>query len=790
MVTHNVKLALRNLIKHKSHTLISIFGLAASLAASVVVLTSYFNEISFDKHIPDADRSYRIITRLGEGNFWARTFAAYPDALANSPGLEKLTSFIHATNSLICIGEADFTVSEAVIADTAFIDFFGLELISGRKEDLALPNQVFITLELAEIFFEAEDPLDQEVFLRQIEGNMGDSIGYFSVAGIIKPLPDNSHFGFKMIFSQQGHMAPRLKQLKERKAFGASVYVRLHPGVQVSAVEAALGDLIVPFLESRPGPPLEAFNSKLQAVREIHFTTNINREPRPVTRKSTIYVLFTVGIVILVLMTLNFISTLLVQSKEQKKASEIMRIMGANKVQLFRVSLLKIVLLVGMGLVIGWVTIVLAEPFLKMVLGSDWSFRTLGLSILVLGFGTGIAMVLFSSLGLQLPLWKGNLPGRNKDYIVFGVLTLVQFAIVIVLFAFSMMINKQIRFMDQKDLGYTDENTFIIRIPSQSPRGSLLVEEIRKQSGVISASTAHHHPGDVVQSMDFSSGDRKYQFAFRMVDPGIFETLEIDLVKRFVSPGSKLEGWVINESFYNQLLQDFSPEDVATSNFSSGSEDEDDPNTKFEIAGVMKDFHYNSLHNSIGNFAFVMRDPESNYNRWLMVRFSEGQSEQVLEAIQHMMDKYFFGRALDFFLLEDQLREPYEASRDLSLVIRSFSILSVLIAISGLYGLSLFITRKRTREIGIRKINGAGSRQIIIMLILGFLKWVGLAFLIAAPLTAWILNKWLINFAYKASLPWWGIGLSGILLAAIAALAIYGQASSAARANPVQTLRN
>ena len=183
--------------------MISLAGLATALAAFVIILSYYVNELGFDKHIPHSERTYRIITRLEEGNFWARTFACYTDALVDLPEVENLTSFIYAANAVINIDQNEFTISESVIADTAFVDFFGLELIAGRKEDIGRPNTLFITQELAEIFFPGEDPMGKEVFVRQYEGTREDSIGHFTVAGIVEPLPENTHFGFQMIFSQK-----------------------------------------------------------------------------------------------------------------------------------------------------------------------------------------------------------------------------------------------------------------------------------------------------------------------------------------------------------------------------------------------------------------------------------------------------------------------------------------------------------------------------------------------------------------------------------------------------------
>jgi putative ABC transport system permease protein len=397
--------------------------------------------------------------------------------------------------------------------------------------------------------------------------------------------------------------------------------------------------------------------------------------------------------------------------------------------------------------------------------------------------GAGLFVVLLTAVGTNF-----SLSGR-KRYGFFGVLTVFQFAIVILLVGFSMMISRQITYMDSKDLGYSEKNLIVTRIPGRTVRGGLLAEEIKKHAGVVSAYTAQYHPGDVFQSMDLDAGEKRYQFGFRITDESIFETLEIELIHRFAPSTAKLHGWVINESFYQELLLDFSHEDIAASNFTLGSVEPENGRNRFEVAGVMRDFHYNSLHSPIGNFAYVMRDQELHHNRMLMIRFSEGQSEAVLKALNRMMDTHFPGRTIAPFLLEDKLNEQYENSHNLSTVIRLFALLSVVIAISGLYGLSLYLTRRRTREIGMRKIHGASIGQIISLLNLGFLKWIGFAIVIASPVTHWALGNWLNNFAYKTSLPWWILALSAVLVAGIAMFAVSWQTRMAARMNPLETTR-
>ena len=781
MSRHIFNFVYRSLLRNASFSLISLFGLAISLAASIVIFMHYFSELSFDKHIPESERSYRLITRYREGDYWSRTFAGFGDALANCPEVEKLTTFNDIKNTQVQIGDSEYNIPESVIADTAFMDFFGLELVSGRREDLGEPNTVFVTEELAGRLFPGENPLGKEIFIKQFEGFRDDSIGHFTIAGLVKPLPENTHFGFEMICSWQGPFSNRLEGMKRAKLFGVHIYVRLFEGVPAAKVEAGLTALSLPFYEGTPGPPIDVFNSKLQPVRDIHFTPDINRETRPIIRKSLIYILISIGFLILILMTVNYTSALIVLSQQQARATGIMRNLGASKQDLFRLSLFRNALIVGLSLILSWIIIGLAEPFLQSVLGDRWSFRSLSLQMLLAGAAIGIPVTVLATLGMRLPL--------RRNFSVFGILTVIQIAIVIILLGFSLVIERQISYLDRKDLGFTGENVIVVRIPAESPRGSFLVEEMEKQAGVLSASTAHMHPADISQSMEFSQAGKNYPFSFRVVAPESLETLEIELLEKFGAPEGPLRDWIINETFYKQLLQDFSAGDIASGEFSARDLDPDDARSQFRIGGVMKDFHYSSLHNRIENFAFVMSDPGRSYHRWLLVRFAEGQSESVLGEIKRMMDTHFHEKALDYFFLEDYLNDQYADSGELSAIVRLFTLLAILIALTGLYGLALFITRRRSKEIGLRKLHGAGTRRIILMLNLGFLKWIGLAFVLACPLTFLALQKWLVNFAYKTALPWWIFILPGIIVACVTMLAVSWQTGAAARSNPVHTIR-
>ncbi|MFC2098747.1 ABC transporter permease [Bacteroidota bacterium] len=709
-----------------------------------------------------------------------------------------MTSFIQTNNNIIRIGDSDLTVSEAVIADTAFQDFFGIELIVGRKEDLGLPNTVFLTSELAEKLFPGENAYGKEFFLDQIEGNTNDSLGLFTVKGIVRPLPDNTHFGFQMIYSQKGNFSGLVNHLKNNKVFGANVYVRIDDRNKVPTLEADLDSVLVPFLSRSYGPPVEAFNSRLQAVREIHFTTDLNREPRPVIRKSALYLLFSVGGLILVLMCVNFLSMAIVQSLRQRKETGIMRTLGAENYEIYKLSLSKVFLLVGTAIILSLLMVLLSGKWLEHFFESGWNPWNLIWKILLFSFVVGlslsfiVASAMHFSNAFRSPtdLIKGEMTSGKNLFRILGTLIVVQFGIVVFLIGFSLMIDKQLKYLNNKDLGYNSKNVLVARIPGQQPRGSLLLEEIRKQSSVISASTVHHHPGDVFQHMGFAAGQKEFPFEFRMVDRDAINTLDIKLLKRFGPENGEMEGWLINETFYNHLLQDFSEEDISGSNFNLPEEETGGSSrSRFIIAGVMSDFHYSSLHDRIGNFAFAIRNPESSYNRWLIVRFHDGQYRECLDAVNGMMETHFPGRSNENFTLSENLENKYASSRKLSQIILVFTMLSIIIAGFGLYGLSAFMAQQRTKEIGIRKVFGASTNQVLILLNQKFLTLVAISFCIACPVTIWAIKKWIINFAYNTSPSVWIFILTGIIITSIAIISVTWQTASASRRNPVDAIR-
>lgn len=335
------------------------------------------------------------------------------------------------------------------------------------------------------------------------------------------------------------------------------------------------------------------------------------------------------------------------------------------------------------------------------------------------------------------------------------------------------------------------ENVLIIKIPQQNAKIDIFRDELLNIPGIINAGTARHYPGYHIQDMNLMSGNNAFPFKFGHIDQNAIETLNIKPLRYFTGAKNEAtDGWLINETFYEHLKSIYSEEQIATSNFPMGENEEaDNSSPGFVILGVIRDFHYASLHSEIENFAFFIPGTDARFNRFVLAIIKQNKSGQVISAIENKMSEIYPGQPINYSFLDEQLNREYASEQLLLRLINAFSILAILIASMGLMGLSIFMTEKRTKEIGIRKVNGSSVYEIVKMLNIVFIKWLGLAFFIATPIAYYATQQWLQNFAYRTELSWWIFILAGVITLFIVLLTVSWQTFKVARRNPVEALR-
>jgi putative ABC transport system permease protein len=787
MLINHLKSGYRNLTRSSTFALVNIVGMTIAIATCLLLFMYVQREYSFDRHFGDSHKTYRIISRVADGVFYTQTFACYADALLNVPEVESVTSFLTIPNGVIDFeGEIAMTENIAVV-DSNFIEFFSLPMVAGNIDDITRPNVIFLTPKMVATLFGDKDPIGQSVYFRAY----GDSIGHYTIRGIISTPPNESHLTFDMIVSQQGDMLERYNRHKSMKVFANRVYVKLHNNANKLQLEESLHSLAEPYIGTSQGPPLDAFETKLQPIQDIHFTPGLNLEQKEGTPKYAVTILLSIGVIILLVAIINFINLYIANAQTRLKRAGIIKIHGANLGGMILAVLPEILLMMLISLTLATAILVVISLYFS-TLFKDWAFTPWSIEYLFWAISLILVIVITSTIvssyyysrksALQL-LSSGN--NRNSGSISKSAGLIVgQFVVVIILIGATILINKQLKFMNSRNLGYRIENVIVASFPSHRMDVNVICNELQRIPGVISASTALHHPTHPFQSYNFLSANSiDIPFSSRWIDKETLETLDINIIHRFTNIEN---GWVINKTFYNNLLLHFSEDDIASSNFSTLQSEQDNSRQPFIVAAVVDDFHYASLHSPIENFAFNIISP---VGRFLMISYHPSQRQNVISEVNATMKKLFPNLPFDYFFLDESVNSAYHSEKQLGVLIRLFSIIGIAIATMGLFGLSLMMSQRRIKEIGIRKVNGAKIWEVMLMLNKDFVKWVVIAFVIATPIAYYAMNRWLQNFAYKTEISWWIFALAGLLALGIALLTVSWQSWRAARRNPVEALR-
>jgi putative ABC transport system permease protein len=789
MIKQYVNIGYHRLVNFKVYSLINIigFGIAMAVCLSLLLFSSY--HFGFDRFISESENCYRLVSRYGDGTYNANTFASFDDVISNNSDIASYTT-VYNNNYIdeIYVDNNKVTCDDVIFANESFLDYFSIQMNAGEKQSIGEPNTMFVTPKMASKLFPDDEAIGKTVFVRSFTRNR-DSLIDYTIKGIIEPLPNNSHLTYDILLSQNGHFSNTIETVKARKVFAGLIYIRVFPEVNAGELENTLSEGIATLIKGFNGPPADAFNHKLQPIRDIHFTYDMINETGESIRLSSLYILLLVGLLIFAIATINFVNIHIARSTFHSNQSRIIISLGGSKLHLFSYLLTEILISVTISFVLAIIGLIAFNHQLIEYFNLKWQISSQISEFLIVTSGSYIIVMLIASVFCSTVFTVR--PGLFKFKKSAVPLLIFQFVLVVVLIGFTILVNKQMNYVAGKDLGYSNDNVLIIEIPQRNSKIITFTNELLKLHGIVSVGTAQHYPGYKLQDMNFSNGDYSFPFKFGFIDQNILSTLDINILQFFKESGEvATDGWYINETFYNKLKQTYTAEQITTSNFPSNENNESNNSLdKFELLGVISDFHYASLHSEIENFAFFIPKPETRYNRFVIARINQTQNPDVLSNVENMMHEIYPDERFNYSFLDTQINTKYQSEQTLLKLINSFSILAIIVACLGLIGFTLFITKKRTKEIGIRKVNGASVFEIVILLNGYFVKWILLALVLATPIAYFIMKRWLENFAYKTEISWWIFVLSGFVILVISIGTVCSQTIWAARRNPVESLR-
>ncbi len=790
MLKNYLKIALRNLRKHRGYTVINVAGLGVGLASCVLILLFVQDERSYDRFHANADRIVRValddIDANGNVSRFARVGAPWGPALVQDfPEVEKSVRFRYVGSVLFRQDDVQVYEANGLYTDPAVFDVFTLPFIHGNPETaLAEPDGLVLTETMAEKYFGDDDPLGKTLTIEDTD---------VTITGVVEDVPANSHFSFDFLRPFAVHAAARPDWMDNWGRYNYHVYLLLRD----AAAAEALQDKLPAFLP-RHVDEVTAATTKvvLQPLTRIHLHSRRSREFEANGSMATVYILSAIALFILLIACINFMNLATARSASRAKEVGLRKVVGAHRHQLIGQFLGEAILVSFLALVAGLALVELFLPAFNTLTGktlSTYYAQDAGLVLALLTLGlvvgglSGSYPAFFLSAFRPASVLKGDLPTGTHAARLRKILVIAQFTISIVLLIGVGVVFEQLGFIQNKNLGFNKEQVVMIPMRDSNVQQNYIAmkEAFLQHPNVLkaAASSGTLGGGDWGISIRAEGAPDEETLSTRMlcIDYQYLETMEMDLVAgRKLSeafPSDAEDAFLINEALAQQLGWD----DPLSRRLQVGGDWR-----KGAIVGIVKDFNFRSLHEAVDPMVMFFA-PENMLV--FSVRIRSENAGSTLDHLRATWQQFAPDRPFVYSFLDESFARQYEADEQFGEVFSYFALLAVVIACLGLFGLASFTAEQRTKEIGIRKVLGASVAGIVLLLSKDFARLVGIALVLAAPLAYLAMTRWLENFAYRIEISWRIFLIAGSLALATAVLTVSYQAIRAALADPVKALR-
>ena len=815
MFRNYLKVAVRSLLKRKAFSLINILGLATGMAVCLLIVLFIRSELSYDKFHQDADRIYRMVLdrKYPEHNssYAIIPFSVGPAVFRECPDVEACTglqNFAGNNNVFIKVREQLFEEPHVLVADSNFFRVFRSTLLEGDTATaLDKPNTAVINETTAKKYYGSP------------AGAMGqwfetDTKERFTVSGVCRDWPESSHMEFSILLSVNSF--PWSRQA-DYTGFSTWTYFLLKKNASPAALEAKFPRIVQKYvsgdIERNFGMSYEAFVAAgngyhyyLQSLPKIHLVSDLESEAKPNGSMRAVYIFGIIAIFILGIACINFVNLSTARSVERAREVGVRKTFGSGKRSLILQFLIESTLISLLSIILALGIVLLLLPFFNKLSGKDLSvltfFSPLTLMILlafggVVGVIAGLYPAFILSSFKPIKVLKGKFKSSGYGTALRNGLVVFQFAISIILIICTIIVNRQMRYMLGDKLGFKKDHVIEIQRSDLVGNGTRAFRnELASISGVEKVCGTSTMPGNEgFFGVTWQPVGSKESMTGRgiVVDDQFATTLGLEMKEgRFFSRsfGTDSLALVLNEKAVAALgLKEPVVGQRLTTTDGQLNPRPDSPYI-YTVVGVVKDFHFQTLHQAIAPLAFTSTARWNEVTGITSVRIKGDDFTNVIKAIERTWHSFVPEKPFHYTFLDQNLAAQYKAEQTMQRVFTVFSVLAIFIACIGLLGLAAYATQQRIREISIRKVLGASSGNIVGMLSKDFFKLVSLSAIVAFPLAWMAMHAWLQGFAYRVDLAWWIFLLAWAISLGITMLTIGLQTIRAARANPVQTLRS
>lgn len=793
MLRNYLKITIRSLWKNKLFSGLNVVGLGVGMAAVWLMVLYVVDELSYDRFHTKADRIVRVVhyAQWPSGSLkLAPTSAPYAAALKNDyPEIEKTVRIQPEGGGVMSVNDKKLEVNDICFADNTFFSIFTFPLLYGDPATaLSKPQSIVLTKSLAEsLFGDAKKAI----------GNVVEFSNHFpnTVTGVMDDVTENSHLQFRAVRSLPANYTNGWEN------FELYTYLLLNEGSDVKALEAKLPPFYDKYIKKEMGE-LD-YRLELQPVTSIHLNSHLDYEISPNGNVTTVYTFAVVALLILLIACVNYINLYTARSLKRTREVGVRKAIGSYRLQLIGQFLTESMLMTFIAGVVSISLVTVALPYFNQITDKTLSVGGLGNTLLVIailsvliGMLSGLYPALLLSNFRPVSALKGQVGNQLGSITFKQSLVVFQFVATVALITCSAVVYQQMRYVQHKDLGFNKDQVLTFHIDNGDVRQRVdaLKEQLLRSPLIEGASAASNPIGNnnIGGAGMFFEQNGIMPTATQIVqkfsvDSDYFKTLGIKVMQgRGFSESFKSDLWgavVINETLQKQLGWK-NPIGKRVKYYI----DSDKNTAEARVVGVIKDFHTYSLQHKIEPLVLGLPAPFDKDN--VYVRIKPAKVAEALAYIQSVYRTFDPSATLDFHFLDENFSRQYKAEQKQGEVLLTFTILAILIACLGLFGLAAFAAEQRTKEIGVRKVLGASVGSIVVMLSRDFLKLVLVSIVIATPLAWYAMSKWLQDFAYRIEIQWWVFALSGLLAVSIALLTVSFQSVKAALMNPVKSLRS
>lgn len=807
MFSNFFKTALRNIFRHKTYVIINILGLAISFACSLLIFLFVIHELSFDKFNEKYDRIYRLnlVGKMGESEF-STAYTAAPAAkafLEEFPEVEAAVRMQSWGESLIRIDDRKFIENKIALADSSFFDIFSLKLLKGNpKKALAEPNAVVLTEKQSEKYFGNTDPLGKHL-------RIGSDTTLYTITGVMENVPENSHFEFDMLISFM--TSPRANDdFWLSNSF--ATYILLREGVAESTVEDKIPEIIKkyvgPQVEKVLQMDLQAFIDAgnrygifMQPLSDIHTNPEITGDFKQARDRKYIFIFSGIALLIIIVAGINYMNLSTARSTKRSREVGLRKVVGSTRGLLIRQFILESLILTFISLILAIILVELMLPFFNNLLQTDLTVGyfsrwyvipgIVALTLLV-GFLSGSYPAWFLASFIPIKALQGKLKLGATNVRLRSVLVVFQFLVSIFLIMSSFVIYKQIHYMINKDMGFDKEQLLVIsRTDGLNKKIKSFKEEILKIPSVVNITNSTAVPGYPNNNngfqMEGKSADQSFLMWVNWVDYDYLNTYRIKLAdgrafsQDFASDTANV---IINQ----EAVRRFGLTDPYNVRFIQPGRN---PGEKYyyNVIGVCSNFHHASLRSEIEPHVFMIKPEKWDWTGFITIRLNKDHMKQTIASIEKVWDKFTSDEPLQYFFLDKEFETFYKEERQTAKIAVAFSILAILIASLGLFGLTSFATEQRAREISLRKVLGSSAQGIVYLFNREFSFLILIAAVPAGFLSYFLMNKWLENFKYHVSVGFMEFLLSIFIVLIVAFITVSVKTYKAAQTNPAEVLK-